>query len=109
MAIRRVAWFRSHSAASRSVGNARLDQDLRGGGKRTLVANQVRLRADDPLSLSRTQFDARRWQVTATARIDNLIGKKYVGSVIANEGNSRYFEPAAQRTSLLFVTGRYAF
>ena len=50
--------YRSHSAASRSLGNARLDWDLQGGGKLTLVANQVRLRADDPPGLSRAQFDA---------------------------------------------------
>ena len=54
-------------------------------------------------------LDAGRWQVTTTARIDNLFGKKYAGSVIVNEGNGRYFEPAAGRTGLLSVTGRYAF
>ena len=53
--------------------------------------------------------DAGRWQVTATARIDNLAGKKYAGSVIVNEGNGRYFEPAAGRSGVLSVTGRYAF
>lgn len=53
--------------------------------------------------------NAGRWQVTSTARVDNLTGKKYAGSVIVNEGNGRYFEPAAGRTSLLSVTGHYAF
>ena len=53
--------------------------------------------------------DAGRWQVTTTARIDNLTGKKYAGSVIVNEGNGRYFEPAAGRSGVLSVTGRYAF
>ena len=53
--------------------------------------------------------DAGRWQVTTTARIDNLTGKKYAGSVIVNEGNGRYFEPAAGRSGALSVTGRYAF
>ena len=50
-----------------------------------------------------------RWQVTTIARVDNLTGKKYAGSVIVNEGNGRYFEPAAGRTGLLSVTARYAF
>ena len=50
--------YRAHSAANRSLGNARLDWDLQGGNKLTLVANQVRLRADDPLGLTRAQFDA---------------------------------------------------
>ena len=54
-------------------------------------------------------LDVGRWQVSTTARIDNLAGKKYAGSVIVNEGNGRYFEPAAGRTGLLSVTGRYAF
>lgn len=54
-------------------------------------------------------LDAGRWQVTTTARIDNLTGKKYAGSIIVNEGNGRYFEPAAGRTGLLSMTGRYAF
>ncbi len=54
-------------------------------------------------------MDAGRWQVTTAVRVDNLTGKKYAGSVIVNEGNGRYFEPAAGRTSLLSVTGRYAF
>ena len=53
--------------------------------------------------------DAGRWQVTTTARVDNLTGKKYAGSVIVNEGNGRYFEPAAGRSGVLSVTGRYAF
>jgi iron complex outermembrane receptor protein len=54
-------------------------------------------------------LDAGRWQVGTTVRIDNLTGKKYTGSVIVNEGNGRYFEPAAGRSGLLSVTGRYAF
>nr|WP_259372059.1 TonB-dependent receptor [Caldimonas mangrovi] len=32
------------------------------------------------------------------ARIDNLFDRRYVGSVIVNEGNGRYFEPGAPRT-----------
>lgn len=33
-------------------------------------------------------------------RVDNLFDKRYVGSVIVNEGNSRFFEPAPGRTWL---------
>jgi iron complex outermembrane receptor protein len=36
-------------------------------------------------------------------RIDNLLDRRYIGSVIVNEGNSRYFEPAAGRTLLVGV------
>lgn len=31
------------------------------------------------------------------ARVDNLLDKQYVGSVIVNEGNGRYYEPAPGR------------
>lgn len=30
-------------------------------------------------------------------RVDNLFDRRYAGSVIANERNGRYFEPAAGR------------
>ena len=34
------------------------------------------------------------WKVRTYARIDNLFDENYVGSVIVNDGNSRFFEPA---------------
>ncbi len=34
------------------------------------------------------------WKVRTFARVDNLFDKDYVGSVIVNEGNGRFFEPA---------------
>jgi iron complex outermembrane receptor protein len=37
----------------------------------------------------------------AYARVDNLADRRYVGSVIVNEGNARYFEPAPGRTWML--------
>ncbi|EPH0067997.1 TonB-dependent receptor family protein [Acinetobacter baumannii] len=37
------------------------------------------------------------WKVNSFARVDNLFDKKYAGSVIVNDGNSRYFEPADGR------------
>jgi iron complex outermembrane receptor protein len=36
-------------------------------------------------------------------RVDNLFDKGYAGSVIVNEGNSRFFEPAPGRTFLAGV------
>ncbi|HVJ62403.1 MAG TPA: TonB-dependent receptor, partial [Tahibacter sp.] len=36
----------------------------------------------------------------AFARIDNVFDRGYVGSVIVNEGNARYYEPGAARTWL---------
>ncbi|GAM32165.1 putative TonB-dependent receptor protein [Acinetobacter calcoaceticus] len=37
------------------------------------------------------------WKVNSFARVDNLFDKNYAGSVIVNDGNDRYFEPADGR------------
>ena len=42
---------------------------------------------------------AQRLQLSA--RVDNLAGRRYIGSVIVNDGNGRYYEPAPGRTWLL--------
>ena len=44
------------------------------------------------------------WDFTETVRLDNLAGRHYVGSVIVNESNGRYFEPDPGRTLYLLVT-----
>lgn len=49
------------------------------------------------------------WTVSEFVRVDNLSDRRYVGSVIVNEGNARFFEPAPGRTWLLGVNARYAF
>lgn len=53
--------------------------------------------------------EVNRWSLAATARIDNLTDRKYAGSVIVNEGNGRYFEPAAGRNHVLSVSASYRF
>jgi iron complex outermembrane receptor protein len=50
-----------------------------------------------------------RWTFREFLRVDNLAGRRYVGSVIVNEGNRRYFEPAPGRTWLLGMNATYAF
>ncbi|ONN55699.1 TonB-dependent receptor [Acinetobacter genomosp. 33YU] len=42
-------------------------------------------------------WDLGDWKVKSFARVDNLFDKKYAGSVIVNDGNDRYFEPADGR------------
>ncbi|TCB65821.1 TonB-dependent receptor [Acinetobacter sp. ANC 4178] len=37
------------------------------------------------------------WKVNTYARVDNLFDRNYVGSVIVNDSNSRFFEPADGR------------
>jgi iron complex outermembrane receptor protein len=50
-----------------------------------------------------------RWTFREFLRLDNLADRNYVGSVIVNEGNTRWFEPAPGRTWLVGVNAAYAF
>jgi iron complex outermembrane recepter protein len=43
------------------------------------------------------------WRVTEFARIDNVGDRNYVGSVIVNETNRRYYEPAPRRSMSLGI------
>ena len=46
-------------------------------------------------------------RLTLTARLDNVFDRAYVGSVIVNETNGRYYEPAAGRTALVMATAAF--
>ncbi len=46
-------------------------------------------------------FSAGRAQPRAFARLDNVADRRHVGSVIVNESNGRFFEPAPGRTWLI--------
>ncbi len=48
------------------------------------------------------------WHFHEFVRVDNLADRQYVGSVIVNEGNQRYFEPAPGRTYLAGISARYS-
>jgi iron complex outermembrane receptor protein len=50
-----------------------------------------------------------RWTFREFVRIDNATDRRYVGSVIVNEGNRRFFEPAPGRSWLAGVNASYAF
>ncbi len=41
------------------------------------------------------------WHFSEFARVDNLANRHYIGSVIVNETNSRFFEPAPGRTAFI--------
>jgi iron complex outermembrane receptor protein len=43
--------------------------------------------------------ESRHWRFSEFARLDNLANRAYVGSVIVNDANSRFFEPAPGRTA----------
>ncbi|EED67824.1 TonB-dependent receptor [Comamonas testosteroni] len=49
------------------------------------------------------------WKLSAFARVDNLADKNYVGSVIVNEGNGRYYEPAPGRQWMAGTSLSYQF
>jgi iron complex outermembrane receptor protein len=45
--------------------------------------------------------ETRHWRFSEFARLDNLADRAYVGSVIVNETNSRFFEAAPGRTAYI--------
>jgi len=45
----------------------------------------------------------RAWRVTESLRIDNLLNRRYVGSVIVNEANGGFFEPEPGRALWLML------
>jgi iron complex outermembrane receptor protein len=49
------------------------------------------------------------WRLAEFLRIDNAGDKSYVGSVIVNDGNGRFYEPAPQRNILLGVQASLQF
>lgn len=49
------------------------------------------------------------WTLKEFVRVDNLTDKKYAGSVIVNESNSRFFEPAPGRNWLAGLTASHHF
>jgi iron complex outermembrane recepter protein len=49
------------------------------------------------------------WELGGFFRADNLTNRHVAGSVIVNEGNGRYFEPAPGRTMAVGVSGRVSF
>ena len=50
-----------------------------------------------------------RWTLNAAARVDNVFDRSYAGSVIVNEGNGRFFEPAPGRNYTFKAGATYAF
>jgi len=52
---------------------------------------------------------ADNWTLDLFGRADNLLDRHYVGSVIVNESNGRYYEPAPGRNYSVGLTVSYAF
>lgn len=49
------------------------------------------------------------WTVPAFARVDNLFDRRYVRSVIVNDGNNRFYEGAPGRNWSTGIQAAYAF
>lgn len=65
--------------------------------------------ASTALSLGYRTTLAQRWTLAAFARVDNVFDKNYIGSVIVNDGNQRYFESAMGRNWAAGVNVSYQF
>jgi iron complex outermembrane receptor protein len=50
-----------------------------------------------------------RWRLSEFLRIDNVGDRAYIGSVVVNDANGRYYEPAPPRTSMLGVQASLRF
>ncbi len=46
------------------------------------------------------------WHLSEFVRVDNLADKQYIGSVIVNDSNKRFFEPAPGRNSMIGVQAK---
>ena len=52
--------------------------------------------------------DMASWRLEEFVRVDNIADESYVGSVIVNAVNARYFEPAPERTYLIGFTASFS-
>ena len=59
-----------------------------------LVLKKTLKEFDEVIGLDHLYAD---WSLNGFARVDNLFDKNYAGSVIVNDSNSRFFEPADGR------------
>lgn len=73
--------------------------------------------ANDDIAPSYTIFNLRAgftqnlasWSFSEYIRIENMFDKDYIGSVRINDGNLRFYEPAAGRNYLLGLSAQYKF
>jgi iron complex outermembrane receptor protein len=55
------------------------------------------------------KFNYGNWMMDVFGRVDNLFDREYVGSVIVNESNDRYYEPAPGRNYGVGLSVAYRF
>jgi len=49
------------------------------------------------------------WRISEYVRLDNLADRNYVGSVIVNEGNRRFYEPSPRRSMTVGIQASVQF
>jgi iron complex outermembrane receptor protein len=52
---------------------------------------------------------ARNWRISEFVRVDNVMNREYIGSVIVAEANNRFYEPAPTRNYLIGVQASLQF
>lgn len=55
------------------------------------------------------QQNVSNWRVSEYLRVENMFDKDYIGSIKVNDGNARFFEPAAGRNYMVGVSASYRF
>jgi iron complex outermembrane receptor protein len=80
-------------------------------GRAQLYANDLNSQAASGYWLANLRFGTEQhssaWEFTEALRLDNLANRRYVGSVIVNETNTRYFEPEPGATVYLMFSASY--
>ncbi len=111
----RIPGIARHSGFAELVflPNARFDVALGGRFSGRVLADD-RNTASAPGFASFDLGATRRWRIgelelEAFGRVDNLLDRDIIGSVIVNESNARYFEPSPGRNWLLGVDATLAF
>jgi iron complex outermembrane recepter protein len=90
------------SAAVEAIANAKVyveDLNTETPAPGYAVAN-LRLGAEQRLGV---------WRLKQFVRVNNLLDRSYIGSVIVGDGNKRFYEPAPGRTWLVGVNAQYTF
>lgn len=102
----RIPGVARHQLFTRAQWNGtRWNAAVEGSGVGNVVVNDIGTETAPGYFLlnveaSRT-WSLARGSLRSFVRVDNLLDKSYIGSVIVNEGNGRYYEPGPDRTLLL--------
>ena len=50
-----------------------------------------------------------KWRLQEFLRVDNVTNRRYAGSVVVNDANLRFYEPAPGRTAVIGMQAKYGF